>query len=51
MLTAIVKTPASSLVDACELTFLDRVPMDRYRFRGQHGPATALGEDMIQVGG
>jgi dimethylargininase len=28
MLTAIVKTPAPSLVNACELTFLDRVPMD-----------------------
>jgi dimethylargininase len=28
MLAAIVKTPAPTLVDACELTFLDRAPID-----------------------
>ena len=36
MLTAIVKTPAPSLVDACELTFLDRVPMDLELALAQH---------------
>jgi dimethylargininase len=36
MLTAIVKTPAPSLVDACELTFLDRVPMDFELALAQH---------------
>ena len=36
MLTAIVKTPTPSLVDACELTFLDRVPMDFELALAQH---------------
>jgi dimethylargininase len=36
VLTAIVKTPARSLVDACELTFLDRVPIDFERALAQH---------------
>ena len=36
MLTAIVKTPAPSLVDACELTFLDRVAMDFELLLAQH---------------
>src|SRR5262245_50665273 len=36
MLTAIVKTPAPSLVDACELTFLDRAPLDFELALAQH---------------
>jgi dimethylargininase len=36
MLTAIVKTPAPSLVDACELTFLDRAPIDFELALAQH---------------
>ncbi len=36
MLTAIVKTPAPSVVDACELTFLERAPMDFERVLAQH---------------
>jgi dimethylargininase len=36
MLTALVKSPAPSLVDACELTFLDRVPMDFELLQAQH---------------
>jgi dimethylargininase len=36
MLTAIVKTPAPSLVDTCELTFLERVPIDFERALAQH---------------
>src|SRR5262249_12038655 len=36
VLTAIVKTPTHSLVDACELTFLDRVPMDFEILLAQH---------------
>jgi dimethylargininase len=36
MLTAIVKAPASSVVDACELTFLDRAPMDFECVLAQH---------------
>lgn len=36
MLTAIVKAPARSLVDASELTFIERVPMDFDLVREQH---------------
>jgi dimethylargininase len=36
MLTAIVKQPPPSLLDACELTFLDRVPIDFERALAQH---------------
>jgi hypothetical protein len=36
VLTAIVKTPTPSLVDACELTFLDRVPIDFDLLLAQH---------------
>lgn len=36
MLTAIVKTPARSLIDACELTFIERAPMDFELLRAQH---------------
>jgi dimethylargininase len=36
VLTAIVKTPTHRLVDACELTFLDRVSMDFDLLLAQH---------------
>src|SRR5690242_20285391 len=36
MLIAIVKTPAPSLSDACELTFLDRAPINFERALAQH---------------
>ncbi len=36
MLTAIVKTPTPRLVDACELTFLERIPIDFEHALAQH---------------
>jgi N-dimethylarginine dimethylaminohydrolase len=35
-LTAIVKTPPSSLVDACELTFIEREPINHDLLLAQH---------------
>jgi len=36
MLTAIVRTPASSLIDACELTFIERTTMNMSVLEAQH---------------
>jgi dimethylargininase len=36
MLTAIVRTPASSLIDACELTFIERTTMNMSMLEAQH---------------